>query len=146
MKTRVLVAAVLSATLGIAMASASYADIDTQAAMSTQTNVVAAGSPVAVSASVTGATNAATPAVPGSDGTPTTPAIPGNPTARAAYDQGESTLRLEQLETAHPKVERPTITRPKVERPTITRPEIERPEITRPEITRPEIERPVIER
>ncbi len=135
MKTRVLVVAVLSATLGMAMAAASYADIDTHAASSVQTHA-ATGSLVAAEASAEGTTNAATPAVPGSDGTPATPAVPGNPVAKAAYDQRESTLRHEQLEATDPDEERPTITRPR----------IERPEITRPEITRPVIERPVIER
>lgn len=131
MKTRVLVAAVLSATLSMAMATVSYAGIDTDAASSAQTNAAVAGSLVAAKASTEGTTNAATPAVPGADGTPATPAIPGNPVAKAAYDQGESTLRHEQLETADPDEARPTIMRPEIERPEITRPNIERPEIER---------------
>lgn len=140
MKARVLVAAVLSATLGMAMAAASYADIDTHAASSAQMNA-AGGNLVAAKVSGEDTSNAATPAVPGSLGAPATPAVPGNPTARAAYDQRESTLRHEQLEATDPDKDRPTIVRQHIERPEITRPDIERPEITRPNIDRPEIER-----
>jgi hypothetical protein len=83
MKMRVLVAAVLSATLGLTWASGSYADMDTQG-------------------TTTASVNAATPALPGSAGTPATPAVPGNPTAQAASEKGELTGEPDRrLDLAH---------------------------------------------
>lgn len=95
MKTRILVAAVLSATMGITMASVSYADVDGSVVTSNTTSVATTGSGATATGSMS--TNAATPAVPATNGSAATPAVPGNPTAREAYERSELAHQHDRL-------------------------------------------------